>query len=174
MELSGIWLRSKFGNGRAVGRGDYGAPFPIPHRKATRMTTLVAPRTLPNGARTWLSPEVSEFSDRLRDIDPRLALVQHTDNSWSIWRVGESGEENVICRSKPGASLGPQVLQRLVEGDTRRRGGGDFVEKMIRHNDKVVKDAEDAEVESKFIAIDRMLSKAWKGHVASNIEDLSI
>ncbi len=74
-------------------------------------------------------------------------------------------------RSKPGARLGPHVLEKLVAGDRRRH---DVVEQTVIHNERATKAAEDAEDEATMVAIDKMLSKSWRGRVPSNVEDLSI
>jgi hypothetical protein len=116
-----------------------------------------------------MAPETRDFIQRLEALDPRLALVQNGDRSWSIFRVPENGAPPVcICRSRPDAVLSPEIIHRLQMRDTR--GGHAPMEEIIRHNAKVQKDAEDREIESKFLAIDRMLSKSWKGRVPVTTE----
>jgi hypothetical protein len=131
--------------------------------------SLIAPMNLPNGSRTWVAPEVQDFVKRLEALDPRLALVQNENGSWSIYRVPEDGSEpRHIMRSTPGAKLDPQVIERLRARDTR--AGHDPVEEMIKANDKAMKDRQDRTVEERFLAIDRMLSKAWRGRVPQTDE----
>ena len=133
--------------------------------------SLIAPLTLPNGSRQWVAGETQDFTARLAALDPRLALIQNGNGSWSIMRVPEDGSEaRLIMRSKPGAKLCPEVIEMLKSRDTR--AGHDPVEEAIRHNDKIVKDAEDAAAEARFIAVDKMLSKAWKGRVPKTLEGI--
>lgn len=135
---------------------------------------LIAPHALPGGSRVWLAPETRDFIQRLEELDPRLALVKNADGTWAILRVPEDGTGPVcVMRSKtPNAKLCPDVIEMLRARDTRR--GHDPVEEIIRHNNKVQKDAEDKAVEQRFLALDKMLSKSWRGRVASNVEDLSL
>lgn len=131
--------------------------------------SLIAPMNLPNGSRTWVAPEVQDFVKRLEALDPRLALVANADESWTIYRVPEDGSDpRAIVRSKPGAKLDPQVIEMLRRRDTR--AGHDPVEEMIRANDKALKDRQDRNVEERFLAIDKMLSKSWKGRVPQTEE----
>ncbi len=135
------------------------------------MSTMTQPRNLPNGKRVWLDGEVAEFVDHLTQLDPLLALIQCDDGRWEIWRVAEDGSEHIICRSQPGARLGPEVLQRLAAGDTRASNPFD---KVIRANELVEKHRQDDMIESTFLGVDRLLSKAWHGRVTSVIEDTSL
>ena len=130
---------------------------------------LIAPADLPDGSRVWLAPETRDFIRQLEELDPRLALVQNADSSWSIFRVPEDGSEpRCICRSRPGAKLAPEVIHRLRMRDTR--SGHDPIEEIIKANERHAKHLADAEVEAKFNAIDRMLSKSWKGRVPVTAE----
>lgn len=130
---------------------------------------LVAPASLPDGSRVWMAPETRDFVQRLEALDPRLALVQNADTSWSIFRVPEDGSHAVcVCRSRPGAKLSPEVIDRLRRRDTR--GGHDPMGEIIRHNNRVQKNLADKEVEAKFLAIDNMLSKSWRGRVPETAE----
>jgi hypothetical protein len=134
---------------------------------------LIAPSSLPDGSRVWMAPETKDFVDRLEALDPRLALVQNPGESWSIWRVPEDGSPPVhVMRSKPGAKLCPEVIEMLRRRDTR--AGHDPVEEIIRHNELAAKRAADAEEEAMFLALDKMLSKAWRGRVPTNVEDLNL
>ncbi len=133
------------------------------------MSGLIAPTELPSGSRAWVAPEVRDFTDRLAALDPRLALVQNADTGWSIFRVPENGSDPVcIVRSKPGAKLSPEIIETLRQRDTRH--GHTPMEEIIRHNAKVQKNAEEREIESKFVAIDNMLSKSWRGRVPATVE----
>lgn len=134
---------------------------------------LTAPYTLPGGQRVWLDAEVQEFIQRLADLDPSLALYHDPDGSWIIARIAEDASIHYVMRSKPGARLGPHVIAKLVEGDTRRQGN-DPVERMLAHNEKVQRDAEAAAEEATLVAIDKMLSKSWRGRITSTIEDSDI
>lgn len=134
---------------------------------------LTAPHTLPGGQRVWLDGEVQEFIERLAEYDPNMALYQDPDGSWLIARIGDDGSVHYIMRSKPGARLGPHVLQKLIEGDTWRRGNN-VVEKIIAHNEKVARDAEAAAEEAFLVSLDRMLSRSWKGRIPTNVEDLEL
>lgn len=121
--------------------------------------TIISPQTLPNGCRVWLDPEVADFTDHLKALDPALALVQHEDGRWSIWRVAEDGSEHVIARSQPGARLGPGVIERLRRGDSRNR---DVAGDMIRQNNLAEKHRADAEEENLQIALDKVAQKAYR------------
>lgn len=133
------------------------------------MSDLIAPSNLPDGSRVWLAPEVRDFVQRLEALDPRLALVSNPDGGWSIFRVPEDGSDpRCIVRSKPGAKLDPQVIERLRARDTR--AGHDPVAEMIKANEKAQKDAEDRAVEAKMVFMDNLLSKAWKGRVPQTEE----
>ncbi len=133
------------------------------------MSNLIAPAALPDGSRVWMAPETMDFTRRLEELDPRLALVQDEAGAWSIWRVPEDGSDPVmICRSKPGAKLAPEVIERLRQRDTR--AGHDPAAEMIRNNDRVVKETRDREDEARFLALDAVLSKAWRGRVPTTDE----
>jgi hypothetical protein len=132
---------------------------------------MMQPRTLPGGRRAWLDGEVADFVDAMMRLDDRLALVQTVDGRWEIWRCAEDGSEHMVCRSPVGAKLTLSVLERLAQGDTRRH---DVVEKMIRQNDLAEKHRLDAQEEAHNVAVDRLLSRVWKGHVPSNVEDLNL
>lgn len=137
---------------------------------------MLAPRTLPDGSRAWVDSHVKDFTDALTAYDDRLALVQNQRNhTWEIWRVAEDGSEYIVMRSKPGrdAQLGPGVIQHLADRDARRHGTS-LVEGLIKHNEKAEDDARARYEESAFLALDKMLSKSWRGHVPSNIEDLDL
>ena len=96
------------------------------------MPAMMQPRNLPGGRRAWLDGEVADFVDAMMRLDDRLALVQTEDGRWEIWRCAENGSESIVCRSKPGARLSFQILEKLAQGDTRRV---DVVDRMIRQND---------------------------------------
>lgn len=131
--------------------------------------SLIAPADLPDGSRVWLAPETRDFVQRLEALDPRLCLVSNPDGGWSIWRQPEDGSPaRHIMRSKPGAKLAPEVVERLRARDTR--AGHDPVAEMIKANDKAIKDRIDKNVEERFLAIDRMLSKSWRGRVPQTDE----
>ena len=116
-----------------------------------------------------MAPETRDFTERLEALDPRLALVQNADTSWSIFRVPEDGSQpRMICRSKPGAKLSPEVIHRLQMRDTRH--GHDPMEEIIKHNERRSKELEDQRVEARFLALDKMLSKSWRGRVPSTEE----
>ena len=132
---------------------------------------MTAPRTLPNGKRVWLDGEVADFTAALTALDERLSLVQCQSGRWEIWRVAEDGTEHIVTRSPVGARLGPAVLKRIAENDTRRT---DVVGNLIRKNDLAEKHRKDAQVEGISVALDKFLSRTWKGRVASNIEDVSL
>lgn len=132
---------------------------------------LTAPQTLPGGQRAWVDGEVAEFTQRLSEFNPNLALYQNPDGSWLIAEITEDGGVHYVMRSKPGARLGPQVIEKLKQGDRRHH---DVVGRVIAYNDKVSRAAAEAEIEGKFVALDKMLSKAWRGRVPSNIEDQGI
>jgi len=133
--------------------------------------TMMQPRTLPGGKRVWLDGEVADFTAALTALDPRLSLIQCEDGRWEIWRVAEDGSEHIVTRSPAGARLGPAIIQRLAENDSRRT---DPVDNMIRKNDLAEKHRQDAQVESQMVALDKLLGRIWKGPVPSNVEDLSL
>lgn len=133
------------------------------------MSALIAPTDLPDGSRVWLAAETQDFARRLAELDPRLALVQNANGSWSIWRVPEDGTKpRHIMRSKPGAKLDPQVIEMLRRRDTR--SGHDPIEEIIKHNEKLLKDKREKNIEDRFVALDTMMSKAWKGRVPATAE----
>ena len=135
------------------------------------MNTMIQPRNLPGGRRAWLDPEVADFVDAMMRLDDRLALVQTEDGRWEIWRCAEDGGEHMVCRSPIGARLSPEILHRLAQGDTRRV---DVVDRMIRQNELAEKHRLDAQEEAHNVAVDRLLSRVWKGHVPTNVEDLNL
>lgn len=135
------------------------------------MPTMMQPRNLPGGRRAWLDGEVADFVDAMMRLDDRLALVQTEDGRWEIWRCAEDGGEVLICRSAPGARLGPAVLERLARGDTRQH---DVIGRMQRENDLAEKHRQDAEEEAYNVAVDRLLSRVWRGRVPTNVEDLNL
>lgn len=117
---------------------------------------------------------VKDFTDALTRYDERLALVQTNVGHWEIWRVAEDGTEYRVIRSKvPGAGLGPGVIEMLAQRDMQRQGAQQ-VEKLIQHNERVEKEAQDKYHEAAYLALDKMLSKSWRGHVPSNVEDLDL
>ncbi len=119
---------------------------------------------LPSGSVVWTAPETKAFTQALEMLDPRLALTIDGSGRWSIFRVPEDGSKAVhIMRSKPGAKLSPGVIEMLRARDTR--AGHDPIEEIIRHNNKVQKDADDKAEELINIGFDHMMSKAWKGRV---------
>lgn len=83
-------------------------------------------------------------------------------------RAEDGSDPLMICRSKPGAKLGPELIERLRARDTR--AGHDPAAEMIRNNDRVAEEIREREVEARFLALDAMLSKAWKGRVPSTDE----
>lgn len=139
---------------------------------------LDQPRTLPSGFRTFLPGEVADFVDAMERLDDRLCLAQRQADhplgpGWSIFRNPEDGSPPVpIAHGRPGARLGPGVLQRLAENDSRRHGN--LADKIIKANEKRVADVNAKAEEDKMVAYDKMLSKAWRGHVPSNVDDLDI
>lgn len=135
------------------------------------MPAMMQPRSLPSGRRAWLDGEVADFVDAMMRLDDRLALVQTEDGRWEIWRCAEDGSEVIVCRSPAGARLDQSVLVRLAQNDTRRH---DVVERMVRANDLAEKHRLDEAEEAHNVAVDRLLSRVWKGRVASNIEDLTL
>lgn len=132
---------------------------------------MIAPYTLPGGGRAWVDTEVCDFVERLKAFNPNLALYQNPDKSWLIAEVTEDGGVHYVMRSQVGAHLGPQVIEKLAAGDRRRH---DVVGKVIANNDKIRADKAEADRESKLVALDNVLSKVWRGRVASNVEDTSV
>ncbi len=132
---------------------------------------LTAPQTLPGGQRAWIDGEVAEFTQRLAEFNPNLALYQDPDGSWLIAEITPDAAVHYVMRSKPGARLGPQVIEKLAAGDRRRH---DVVGKVIANNDKIRADKAEADREAKLVALDNVLSKVWRGRVASNVEDGSL
>ena len=45
---------------------------------------------------------------------------------------------------------------------------------MIRQNELAEKHRLDAQEEAHNVAVDRLLSRVWKGHVPTNVEDLNL
>jgi len=140
---------------------------------------LDQPRTLPSGFRTFLPGEVVDFITALEALDDRLCLVQRSADhprgvGWSIFRNPEDGSPPVpICHGpRGGGGLGPEVIHRLAANDSRRVGN--IGDKIIKANEKRVADVNAKAEEDKMVAFDKMLSKAWRGHVPSNVEDLDI
>lgn len=133
---------------------------------------LDQPRTLPGGFRAFLPGEVADFVDALEQLDPRLCLVQRQDKGWSIFRNPEDGSPAVpVCHGpKGGGGLGPAVIHRLAAGDSRRHPN--LADQIIKSNEANVKAVDEKADEDKMVAYDKMLSKAWKGRVPSNIADL--
>lgn len=135
------------------------------------MPSMTQPRSLPGGRRVWLDGEVADFVDALHDLDERLALVQTVDGRWEIWRVAEDGQEVIVCRSSRGAKLDRSIIIKLAQNDARRQ---DVVDRIIKQNDLAEKHRLD-DAEEKFnVALDRLLSRTWRGHVPSNVEDLNL
>jgi hypothetical protein len=132
---------------------------------------LTAPQTLPGGQRAWVDGQVAEFTQRLAEFNPNLALYQDPDGSWLIAEITPDGAVHYVMRSKPGAHLGPQVIEKLAQGDRRHH---DVAGRVAAHNDKVERDSAEAEREAKLVALDNLLSKTWVGRVPSNVEDLDI
>lgn len=102
--------------------------------------SLAIPTTLPGGQQAWLDSETVAFTEALRELSPNLALFREADRGWSIWEVCRDGKPRMVCRSKPDAKLGPEVIQRLREHDSHSRANGNVVERMIAHNDKLIAD----------------------------------
>lgn len=134
---------------------------------------LIAPTRLPNGSSVWLDSEVRDFIRRLHDLDPRLALVKNGDGSWSIWRVGEDGSEHHIARSSPGAKLDQAVIEHLRQRDLTRRGTNP-IEQMIANNLKREQEIEQHAEEALEEAMEKVISKSWRGHIPTNVEDISV
>lgn len=135
--------------------------------------SMMIPTRLPAGSTAWVDLEVRDFTERLTELDDRLALVKEPGERWSIYRVPEDGSPaKHILRSKPGAKLGPHVIELLRRGDTRN--GATPIEDIIRHNTLVEKHRQDAKEEAAAVAFDRLMSKVWRGHVPSNVEDLDL
>lgn len=133
---------------------------------------IIAPTRLPNGARVWLDGETRDFIRRLNELDPRLALVQHTDGSWSIWRVGEDGSEWLIARSKPYARLDPGVIEILRQNDLRRDSGEKIADRMIDHNERLIRENKERGADALAEAVDKALSKSWHGRLPTKGEGI--
>lgn len=138
---------------------------------------LDQPRTLPSGFRAFLPGEVADFVDAMERLDPQLCLVQRQEDhplgpGWSIFRNPEDGSPAVAVAHGPrgGGRLGPAILERLAAGDARRHEN--LADRLIKANDKNVADVNAKAEEDKMVAFDKMLSKAWKGRVPSNLADL--
>lgn len=136
---------------------------------------MIAPFRLPTGKTVWLDLEVQSFVDRLKAYDDRLALIKDNPTGrWEIWRVGEDGKEHFILRSKPGAKLdAAKVIGMLQAGDTRAPGN-DPIGRMIANNERVENEMEKKVEEATLEAMDKVLSKAWRGRIPTNVEDVSI
>lgn len=126
--------------------------------------SFLIPHRLPSGEPAWLDLEVKEFTDRLTEFNPSLGLFKAKDGCWIIARVDEQGEPHIIMKSKPGAKLGPHVIEKLAQGDTRRRDNNP-VEDMIRHNERLQREREEQANEAIMEAFDKVLSKAWRGRM---------
>lgn len=136
--------------------------------------SLTLPQKLANGSQVWLDPEVMEAARIISAYDDRLSIVKNQDQSWSIYRVAEDGQEAVVARSKPHAKLDPHfIVKKLQDGDTRRRGN-DVVERVIKQNEKRERDMDSKYEDNVNDAMDKLMSKAWKGRIPSNIEDVNI
>jgi len=135
------------------------------------MPSITQPRNLPGGRRVWLDGEVADFVDALHDLDERLALVQTVDGRWEIWRVAEDGQEVIVCRSPRGAKLDRSIIIKLAQNDARRQ---DVVDRIIKQNDLAEKHRLDHAEESFNVALDRLLSRTWRGRVPTNVEDLNL
>jgi len=120
------------------------------------MPGVVAPTTLPNGAVAWLDDEVRQFTRDLHELSPRLALFREADKGWSIVEVCEDGRPRLVCRSKPNAKLGPEVIAMLREHDIRSRANQDIAQRVISHNEKIVAD-KDAKIIDKRKAVEEKI-----------------
>jgi len=139
------------------------------------MTGMLIPTRLPGGSQAWLDTETRDFVGRLTAFDPQLALVKNPNGSWEIWRVPLNGPEKPVMRSRPGVKLdAAQVIAQLQKGDSHSRAHVDPVEAAIKHNDKIMRQRDQEAAEAQLEAYDKMLSKAWRGPVPSNVEDISI
>ena len=133
--------------------------------------SLYAPVNLPGGQQIWESTEVHEFVARLKELHPDLALYRRNDGAWEIWECAPNQPPAYIMRSKPGAKLSPEVIERLRQHDVRYN---DVAERTIKNNEQVKRDAEERAMHKLYDSIDLMLSKAWRGKVPSNVEDIDI
>lgn len=130
--------------------------------------SAVIPHVLPSGHAMWLAPEVIDFAERLKELNDRLALFKDTDGSWLIAYVPEFGEPEYVMRSTPGAPLGPHVIDQLKLAWRRFH---DPVERMIQHNEKLEAQRRYELEEATLSAIDKMLSKSFRGRVTSTLDD---
>ena len=137
---------------------------------------LDQPRTLPSGFRAFLPGECVDFIAALEALDDRLCLVQRQADhprgpGWSIFRNPEDGSEAVpVAHGRPGARLGPGVIAKLAEGDSRRH---DVADRLIKGNEANVRRVVHEAEEAKMVAYEKMLSRSWRGRVPSNLADLS-
>lgn len=133
--------------------------------------SLYAPVNLPGGQQLWESTEVHEFVARLKELHPDLCLYRRQDGAWEIWECSPYHPPAYIMRSKPGAKLSPEVIERLRAHDVRYN---DVTERVIQNNDRVKREADERAADAIYNALDRMLSKSWRGRVPTNVEDVDI
>lgn len=99
-----------------------------------------------DGRQLWVDPEVQDIVDRLQngdpsigwEGDPRLALYRTEDHRWELWRLEESGQMVMVCRSKPGLGLDARLILQLMRHDARR--GNDalkVLQSIVDHNDRL-------------------------------------
>lgn len=96
-------------------------------------------------ARIWRDPTVESIVKRMHEGDPTLGwsgderlglyygVKEPNIGRWLVIRFDEEGNEHIVCRSNPGASL-IGLIPFLAENDQRRRNATDIIELMDRED----------------------------------------
>lgn len=142
---------------------------------------IMQPHFQPNGQIVEID---SELVDALQngypplgwEGDPLLFLAYNrADDRIELWRhnLNRDGRPGLVMRSKPGQRVADMNLIRfLLENDTRRN---DVVANIQKHNDKVRKDAADAQRDKMEEAADRLYHGFQKDighHLTGSSRDL--
>ena len=132
---------------------------------------MFIPHNLPNGRKAWTDTEVLDFVANLQRYDDRLSLVKVPEvGAWEIWYCPPDQKPHMVMQSKPGARLGPAVIEALHQHDMQR--GKDPVEEMIRKNAAREQQLQAEAEEGVLVALDKMLTKSWRGRINSVIDEL--
>lgn len=112
--------------------------------------------------------------------DPALALSWHRiENRWELLRHdpqrGKPNRHVIVARGPIGAEINEasvnELIRHLVAHDTQRRGNSaqEQLDRIIKHNEKVRKDALDRGVDQGFDAMDKFYYEMAKEMGEPNI-----
>lgn len=111
---------------------------------------LVHPQMI-GGALTWAPGHgLDDLADRLKwgdetkgwAGDSRLTLARRghgRSQVWELWRLESNNKYSLVCKSRPGLPFPHNLIERLVEHDTRR--GFDVKKYVDDHNKSVEQNA---------------------------------